>query len=66
MSLKVYEMPPKKGALAPSFGTGNFKGDYTYIHTYIHTYIYIYLSIHRHPEVSANAAKAEGDNYMII
>ena len=64
MSLKVYEMPPKKGALAPSFGTGNFKGDYTYIHTYIHTYIY--LSIHRHPEVSANAAKAEGDNYMII
>jgi hypothetical protein len=64
MSLKVYEMPPKKGAPAPSFGTGNFKGDYTYIHTYIH--IYIYISIHRHPEVSANAAKAEGDNYMII
>jgi hypothetical protein len=62
MSLKVYEMPPKKGAPAPSFGTGNFKGDYTYIHTYIH----IYISIHRHPEVSANAAKAEGDNYMII
>lgn len=23
MSLKVNEMPPKKGALAPSFGTGN-------------------------------------------